>query len=220
MPKKPKNPAPKRVLVIRKSPALKPEDKPTYAHDIKNQCANSPVYNASTPLQGYMAAWITAADALTANQASQAARRTELGLAEAAEPALIVACDNGEATFATAVGAAATGDVTVATNMGMSVHAEKAPSVSATVPTGVRVTRLKTTGAPKLMWDGVPGAKLYLAQMSVDPATDASWSALYGPGKGRPLPPLVPGQHYLFRVAALDNSGKPTGWSATVSFVG
>jgi hypothetical protein len=65
-----------------------------------------------------------------------------------------------------------------------------------------------------------PGAALYLAQMSLDPATDASWVTLYGNGKSRALPPLVAGQHYLFRVCALATTGQPSAWSTNVSFIG
>lgn len=39
-------------------------------------------------------------------------------------------------------------------------------------------------------------------------------------GKSRHLTTLTPGQHYVFRVCAIAVDGKPTGWSATVSFVG
>jgi hypothetical protein len=56
--------------------------------------------------------------------------------------------------------------------------------------------------------------------MSVEPATEASWAALYGKGRIRALPPLVSGQLYVFRVCTLGPDGKPTAWSDTVSHVG
>jgi hypothetical protein len=61
---------------------------------------------------------------------------------------------------------------------------------------------------------------LYVAQMSVDPTTDATWQAIYGRGRSRMLPPLVHGQSYVFRVASVGRDGKQSAWSTMVSFVG
>jgi hypothetical protein len=61
----------------------------------------------------------------------------------------------------------------------------------------------------------MPGALLYIAQMTTTPTVDASWTVIYGSGKSR-LPVLVPGQTYSFRVAAVGKNGKQSAWSATV----
>jgi len=217
---KTKNPPKKKVVVIRRNPSNKPADKPLYAHKVKDTCQSSAVFNGSVPLQALLTTWVMAADTVAENLTKQDVARTTLLQLEADLPSLLINADNGEAEFSTAVQTASKDDVTIAVGMGLGVKADKKPAVQAVVPTGVRIEKLKKTNAPKLAWDVVPGAALYLAQMSVDPSTDASWVPLYGQGKSRKLPPLVVGQHYVLRVCALDNHGKPTSWSEVVSLVG
>jgi hypothetical protein len=59
---------------------------------------------------------------------------------------------------------------------------------------------------------------LYQVQISVDPATDATWITLEGGGRRRKLVGLVHGQKYLARVRAL-GARQEGPWSATVGFV-
>lgn len=218
---KPKNPPIKKVIVTRRSPAMKKAgDKVTYAHDTKATCQNSAVFSGSPALQAGLLGWVSSADALGDNLAKQAVARNLLIALEADVPGLMLDCDNGEAEFATCVQKAAKEDVSVAIGMGMSVKADKTPTAEAVVPTGVRIELYKKTNAPKLAWNAVLGAVVYLAQMSTAPATETSWIALYGKGRNRTLPPLIADQHYVLRVGALDNQGKPTGWSDEVSLVG
>ncbi len=216
---KAKNPPIKKVICTRRSGDLKAADKVIYALDTKSKCSGSAAYSASMPCQNAMATWTTAADALAANLAAQTAARSTLALLESQEPALAAACDDGETGFVNAVQATAKGDVTIATGMGIGVRADPAPPAQAQVPMGVRITTLKRTGARVLTWDPAAGANGYQAQMSVDPATDTSWGALYGKGKKRALPPLIPGQRYAFRVCTVGKDSKPTAWSTTVILV-
>lgn len=222
MPKKPKNPPLKKVVVTTKNITdLRPEKKPAFAHGLADKCVASAACQASTTCKNMMATWIGSADALDANQKAQVQARDSLSALEAAEPALILAYDIDAYGYATAVQSISQGDVTIATCAGLMVRADPTPNDGdSAVPAEVMVAMLKKTGLPVLEWEAVPGALLYVAQISVDPATGASWQVLPGRGKSRHLPPLVPGQHYLLRVASIGRSGTQSAWSDTVSITG
>lgn len=213
-----KNTKKKKVVIVRQSG--KPADRAPQAHKVKDMCQNSAVYNGSTSLQTLLGAWVTTANLVAANLTEQDAARATVLQLENDLPSLLVDTDNAEAAFATGVQTAAKDDVNIAIGMGMSVKATKAAAVVTAVPTGVRIEKLKTTNEPRLAWDAVTGAALYQAEMSVEPATNATWLSLYGKGRIRKLPPLAVGQSYLLRVRALDNDSKPTAWSDVVSLVG
>lgn len=222
MPKKAQNPPVKKVIVTTAYiTELKPLQKPGFAHDVAGKCLNSAVCQASTPCKNMLASWLTSADALDVNQKAQATARNTLVLLQSQEPALIVTYDTNANAFASTVQTVTQGDVAIATGMGMAVRASPTPApTDIGVPAKVSISPLKKNGAPRLVWEAVPGAILYLAQLSMEPATNATWETLFGRGKTRHLPPLVPGQHYLLRVAAIGRNSKQSAWSETVSIIG
>ena len=222
MPKKATNPPLKKVVITTMDiTELIPEAKPAHAHDLAALCLASPACQASTPCTSQMATWLVAADALGVNQGAQGKARATLAQLQADEPALVLAYDTDAVAYATTVQSISQGDVTIATNAGLKVRADPVakPSDSA-VPAKLRVSVVKKTGLPKAEWDLVPSAVLYVGQISLSPATDASWASLSGRGKSRHLPPLVAGQPYLVRVASIGKSGKQSAWSDTVSITG
>jgi hypothetical protein len=158
------------------------------------------------------------ADALGENQQKQVKAKADLEALVKDEGELELDYDTGAEAFAVAVQATIKGDPTIAAQMNMAIRADPTPLADVVVPEGVRITTVKKTGSTKLAWNAVPSAMMYIAEMSVAPATETSWSRVYGKGKSRILPPLVSGQTYAFRVCAVGHDGKHTDWSALVSF--
>jgi hypothetical protein len=211
----------KKVIVTRgTAKRRKVPDKIAYARSVKTTCATSAAFAASQPCKDAMSVWMTKTDALEAAQTDRVAKEVALAASVKTEAACSFQYDEAGNSFAVAVQTASNGDPEIATSMGMALRGAPAIVTLLLVPQGVRIVTLKTKDVSKLEWDAVPGAAMYIAQMSVDPATDASWVTLYGKGKTRALPPLVAGQHYLGRVCAIGTDGKPTGWSTNVSFIG
>lgn len=222
MSKKAKNPPIKKVRVTTTTiTGLKAGEKAPFAQGIAAKCLNNVVFQGSPACKTTLATWVVAAVALDTNLKAQTATRTALALLMAQEPPLQATYDLDAIGFATAVESVTQADVTIAQAMGMPV-ATAPTSVAANVgvPIQVRIAPLKKTGAPRLTWDHVPRATLYLAQLSVEPATEATYEVLPGSGKTRTLPPLVSGQHYVLRVAATGRNGKQSAWSNTVSILG
>ena len=67
----------------------------------------------------------------------------------------------------------------------------------------------------------MPGALLYVAQISIQPATDTTWQTVRhgASGKSRMRPPLVAGhKHYVGRAAAgRQGDGKQSAWTTEVA---
>jgi hypothetical protein len=216
--KKPKVQPIKKIVVSPGTAGLTVNGKITRARATKNTCLTSAAYTASPACQNAMGIWQKSTDDLEKNQQGKQALLVQLGVLEQQEATCIFAYDEAADGFASTVKATAAGDRAIVVSMGMALRADAVHASDPFTPTGLKIEMLKTKKLPRLAWDVTPGARSYLAQMSASPATEASWSAIYGTGKGRMLPPLVPGQLYVFRVAAIGNDGKPSAWSATVSF--
>jgi hypothetical protein len=211
----------KKVIVTTGNVAeMKPPEKITFARDVNNTCKTSTDFQGSPLCQGAMAVWMAKTDALEKNQQDKKAALTALGLIIQTEGLRVFEYEEAASAFASAVQTTANGNALIAKGMAMPLRTAGAKVLQVGTPTKVGIATLKTTGLPRLEWAAVPGAVLYMAQMSVDPATDTSWVVLYGNGKSRALPPLTAGQHYLFRVCAIASDGQPSAWSTTVSFVG
>jgi hypothetical protein len=209
----------KRLIVNAGVSGLKPADKPARAHAIEAVCKGSAAYQASTQCQATMASWLNAADALADNQQKQAKLRADLETLIKDEGDLVFDYDTGAEAFAVAVQATTKGDPTIAAQMNMAIRADPTPPADVVVvPEGVRITTIKKTGGRMLAWNAVPGAILYIAEMSAAPATETSWTRVLGRGKSRILPHLVAGQAYTFRVRAVGHDGKETDWSVVLSF--
>ncbi len=164
-----------------------------------------------------MTSWATAANNVELNQQQKAALLVQLAGIEAAEVALLFAYDEAADNFVATVRTTAAGNPAIVTGMGLGTRAEPVRTSDPFTPTGLTIGLLKVKKVPKLSWDEMPGAVLYVAQMTTTPAVEASWTVIYGSGKSR-LPVLVPGQAYSFRVAALGKDGKQSTWSAQVQF--
>jgi hypothetical protein len=208
----------KRILVNAGVSGLKPGEKPARAHAVEAACKTSAAYQASPQCQATMASWLIAADALGENQKQQAKLTADLKALVKDEGDLVVDYDTGAEAFAVAVQAATKGNPTIAAQMNMAIRADPTPLTQVVVPEGVRITTIRTTGGRMLSWNIVPGAKMYVAEMSTTPATETSWTRLLGRGKRRTLPHLVPGQAYTFRVCAVGHDGTHTDWSVVLSF--
>ena len=216
--KTPKVPPIKKVMVSAGIANLTPDEKITHARTTHNTCLTSAPFTASQPCKDAMATWQTTTDNLEKNQQGKAALLVQLGVLDQQEAQCIFAYDEAADAFAAAVKTAAAGDRSIVVGMGLGPRADPVVAPDPFTPTGLKVTVLKIRKVPKLEWDAMPGAKLYVAQMSPTPANEASWVVIYGGGKSRMIPPLVPGQVYAFRVAAVGKDGKQSAWSATVTF--
>ena len=210
----------KKVVVSAGITKMTPDEKITHARSTKTTCLTSTAYNASQPCQAAMASWQTATDNLEKNQQGKAALQVQIGVFNQQEAGLVFAYDEAADTFAAAVKTAAAGDRSIVVSMGLGLRADPVHAPDPFTPTGLKIAILKAKKVPKLEWNAMPGARLYVAQMSISPATDASWVTIYGGGKSRTIPPMLPGQAYLFRVAAVGKDGKESAWSPTVSFTG
>ncbi len=207
-------------VTMGKVSGMNPATKITYERGVVKTCQSSADFQGSPPCQAALALWSTRTDALDQNQQSKKAALTALHLIVQAEAVCVAQYEEAALGFASAVQITAKGNPAVAKGMAVPVRAKGTIVTEVVTPTGLRLALVKKTQLFKLTWEAVPGAALYQAQMSVDPATDATWGTLYGNGKSRALPPLVAGQHYLFRVCALATSGQPSPWSTNVAFIG
>ena len=216
----PKVAVPKKVVVKPGIAGLTPDSKVAYARKVKNTCDANAVYNASQPCKDTMAVWQTKADALEKNQKAKATLLVSLSNLLTQEGVCIFEYDLAADGFATAVRTVAGTDASIVTALGLQLRAEPVHAPDPFTPTGLHLAILKGKKLPKLEWDPMPGAVLYVAQMSVTPATDTSWQTVYGSGKSRMLPPLVPGHEYVGRVAAIGKDGKQSAWTTELTFVG
>jgi hypothetical protein len=215
---KPKKETIKKVVVTTGISHMDPAEKIAFARGVNTTCKSSATFKATQPCQDSMTAWMGKTDALESNQTSKKAALAQLALLTKQEATCIFEYDEAANAFASVVQTTAKGDSKIVTEMGMSTRADAVRTTEIQIPTGLRITVLKS-GQPKLEWDPVQGAALYTAQMSPVPATEATFTVLYGKGRSRALPPLALGQNYVLRVCAIASDGKPTAWSETVSYV-
>lgn len=222
MGKKAKNPPIKKVIVTTSHiTKMKTALKPAFVQAVAAKCQNNAACQGSPPCVATLATWVTTGGALGANLKAQDTARTTLALLASQEPALILAYDTAAHAFTGNVQTVTQGDVTIAAGMNMTVRAASSAAITdVAVPVALAFSPLKKTGAPRVEWAPVPGAVLYVAELSVDPASDPTWGVLAGKGKTRMLPPLVAGQHYLVRVAAVGRNGKQSAWSNAISVIG
>jgi hypothetical protein len=207
----------KKVVVTAGITDLAPDEKVAHQRTTANTCKGSAAFNGSLPCQASMATWATAANNLELNQQQKEALLVQLATVMQGEVTCLFAYDEAADNFAASVRTAAAGNASIVTGMGMGTRADPVRKADPFTPTGLTISMLKGKKVPKLEWDAMAGAVLYLAQMTTTPTVDASWAVIYGSGKSR-LPVLVPGQTYSFRAAAVGKDGKQSAWSATVQF--
>jgi hypothetical protein len=210
----------KKVGVKTGTTGKTPDEKVVAQKKVKNTCDSNATFKQSQACQDAMAVWTAKTDALEKNQKDKANLYVQLRNILDQEVELVFEYDVAADAFASAVRTVAGTDHTVVTAMGLELRSGPVKKDDPFTPTGLKIDVLKGKKIPKLVWDKMPGAVLYVAQMSVDPATDTSWQVIFGKGRSRIIPPLVHGQHYLLRVAAVGRDGKQSAWSTTVSLVG
>lgn len=198
---------------------LDPPEKVAKIREIKGTCDTSDAFKASPACQAALTGWTDRAGELEKKHAVRVAKEAELAAAVTDETKASKACDAAGGIFAATACDTAGGDPSVAKGMGLTPRAEQSPTPELAIVTGVRLDTYKKSGAPRLAWDEALGAKLYRAEMSAEPVSEGSWTALFGTGKTRKVPPLVRGQRYSFRVAALWPDGRQSGWSAVVTII-
>lgn len=167
-----------------------------------------------------MAVWTAKTDALEKNQKDKNTLLVQLQNLDDQQAVCLFEYDLAAEGFVAVARTVAGPDRTIITQLGLELRADPVHVDDPLVPTGLKIVVLKESKLPKLEWDATPGAVMYVAQMSVLPATDATWEVVYGRGKSRKLPPLVHGQLYGFRVAAVGKDGRQSGWSQLVQTTG
>ena len=112
----------------------------------------------------------------------------------------------------------AKGDPKIVALLGLKTRSIPQPKPLPVIPTGLHVWYTKK-GDPILEWEKVPGVKVYIAQISPDPATEATYAAVAGKGKSRKLRGLVLHAHtYVARVCAVGSDSVHTAWSNPLTF--
>jgi hypothetical protein len=207
----------KKVLVKLDTSKMTPAERVQFARNAQNTAKQCPAYTGSATAQASMTTWQTAANALDQNQSSIAQAVLALQTLRGQEGQLVYNYDVAAADYGGVVQTLANGVPSIVTGMGLAVKADATPSPAIVAPTGLMIATSKA-GVDSLVWDKVPGARLYVMQYSPDPATDASWVTMPGGGRRRKLVGLVHGQKYVLRVMAM--GAKQSGpWSATLGVV-
>jgi hypothetical protein len=206
-------PVPIKKIVIKLDQShLSPVLKVKFARDTQNTAEAAPPFQASPPAQAAMGTWATAAGALEQTGQEIAKHEAILTTLRAQEQVDVYNCDTAAVEYASIVHSIAKGDPKVVLAMGLQVRSTPTLVSALVAPIGL-LLHTSRRGLLSLHWDKVPGARLYVMQISVDPATDATWATIAGKGRSRALVGLVAGQKYLARVKAL-GSVPDSPWSA------
>ena len=191
----------KRALVKLGTGRMTPAQLVKFTRDTNATAKTSPAFLASPAAQGFMTTWVAAADAVEKNETEITKAETVVVTLRGQEVQLVFGCQVAAADFAGSVETLANGDPEVVKAMGLGLRTPGQPVVEIAAPLGLKLATSRL-GVVSLHWDTVPGARLYVMQLSVDPATDASWVTVAGGGRSRKLVGLVHGQKYLLRVMA------------------
>jgi hypothetical protein len=196
-----KNPI-KKVVVKLDMSHLTLVQKIAFARDTQNTAKATSQYQGSPAAQTAMGTWITAAATMEQTGNDIAKYESLLATAHAQQQVDEYNFDQAGVSYASIVHTLAKGDPKVVTAMGLSVRNAPTLVSSLVAPTGLLLAT-SHKGVQSFHWDKVPGARIYVMQLSVDPATDATWATLAGKGRSRKLVALISGQKYLARVKAL-----------------
>jgi len=188
------------------------------AQDAQTTAVGNPVYTGSPAAQSAMQAWQTAATALSQQQSAATQLEQQLFALRNEEPQLLFNYQVAATGYRGVVESLAKGDPKVIAALGLDVKTVSTTPTELAPPVGLQ---LKTTkaGVDWLHWDKVLGARLYIMQVSPDPASDATWITVQGGGRKRRLSGLVHGQKYLVRVKAMGSKIEGP-WSAPLGIVG
>src|SRR5947209_3210141 len=145
-----------------------------------NTCQQSDAYKGSKTCQEAMAAWKDKTKNLDDNQQAIKTLLDQIGVLRDAEIVCVREYNESAATFGLASQTVAKNDPSIIIGMGLFLKSEPTKPGDPTVVQGVSITTVKKGNRPKLEWDVVPGAVLYKAQISPEPANDNSWADLFG----------------------------------------
>ena len=208
----------RKTVVKMQTATMTSAEKVRFAHDTQTAAQTSPTFQGSPVLQTAMTAWQATATALAQNRSDIAQKEQQLITLRQQEVQHVFDYEVAAASYGGVAQAIARGDVSVVASLGLAVRVPATPTVEILAPLGLQIQTTKA-GVASLVWDAVFRAHLYIMQMSVDPATDVTWTTVPGGGRKRKLVGLVPGQKYLLRVKALGaNLEGP--WSATLGITG
>ena len=213
-----KKASPRQAVAKVASSKLGAAAKVKLAQDAQTTAQGNPVYTGSPAAQSAMQAWQSAATQLSQQQSAVTQLEQQLFTLRNEEPQLFFNYQVAATGYRGVVESLAKGDPKVIAALGLDVKTLSATPTELSPPLGLQ---LKTTkaGVDWLLWDKVLGARLYVMQVSLDPATDATWTTVQGGGRKRRLSGLVHGQKYLVRVKAM--GAKIEGpWSAPLGIVG
>ena len=161
-------------------------------------------------VQQPLTTWTQSTDALEATAVemdvhAQAMKklRSTLHLAQAAFHA-------DEARYIAAVDLVSDGDAATVRSLGYDAKVAQKGAARPVEPPATVVAKPGTDpGFIHLRWTAVARARAYAVQISVDPPTEASWTALDGEtGLRRKVGGLRSGQRYWFRVATVGRAGQ------------
>ena len=208
----------KKAVVKMNTATMTNAQKVKFAHDTQTTAQGSPAFQGSPTAQASMTAWQATTTSLDQNQSDINKAEQQLVTLRQQEVQHVFDFEVAATNYGGVVQSIAKGDAAIVSSLGLAVRVPATPTVEIQAPLGLQIKTSKA-GVESLVWDKVPGAHLYIMQMSVDPATDATWTTVPGGGRKRKLVGLVHGQKYLLRVKAL--GAKLEGpWSAVLGITG
>ncbi len=160
-----------------------------------------------------LAAFSALQDELTAAIAAVHCARTTLRELVSRQGTIEKRWDQGISQLASFTKFATNSDPTAMLSAGFGIRGPDTPSQPLPAPQDVTASTNGAPGCTKLSWAPVPGAIVYVIQMSPDPITDDGWE--YMPVSTRSSAELdgaEPGKHTWFRVAAVNSTGQSS-WS-------
>jgi hypothetical protein len=159
-------------------------------------------------------AWGVVLTALATNNTSKSAAKTQLSLAETAEPALMRRCRVRRNLVLGAVQSFGDGAAQAVQSLNMAVE-EREPTPLAITPQNLRSMKKKVPTSAAVRWDPTPGAKGYLLQHATNPADPTTYSPQISLTAAKYyLGGQTPGATVYFRVLACDGRLVPTGQTA------
>lgn len=104
-------------------------------------------------------------------------------------------------------------DDTLITSAGMEARGARSAPTLPSVPQALSATPGEHDGEISLAWKGVPNARSYTIEASVEPSTATSWTHIgIATSASKLITNLTSGKRYWFRVAAVSAGGQ-SGWS-------
>jgi len=208
----------KKATVKMHTVTMTPAQKLTFAHETQTTAQTSPTFQGSPALQAAMTTWQAATAGLAQNQSDISQTEQQLFTLRQQEVQHVFDYEVAAVNYGGIAQASAKGDASIVAALGLAVKVPGKPIVEIAAPLGLQIKTTKA-GVEWLVWDKVPGAHIYVMQMSVDPATDTTWIAVPGGGRRRKLVGLIHGQKYLLRVKALGTKLEGP-WSAVLGITG